>query len=205
MAYMNRNEATKAIRQALKARSGKAWRVYGHTGTAYGWFTIASPAARLGPDGYMTPAECRELADLLGLSRSVHFQGESVSPEAREVMVSRALGLFKDEDFESRRAWEVEREEQERRAAAPECAEAPLPSADPVDAAEHSGEPFCACGRRVSECDGSRTGCHKRPAAPALDYADRARNFVRYVIERETQESAPLVVPASFPMRPATA
>jgi hypothetical protein len=115
MAYIDRNEATKQIREALRARSGKAWRVYGHTGTAYGWFTIASPKARLGANGYMTPAECRELADLLGLARAVHYQGESVSPDAREVMVARALGTFKDEHFEYRRAWEVEQEE--RRAA----------------------------------------------------------------------------------------
>lgn len=26
--------------------------------------------------------------------------------------------------------------------------------------AEGLGEPFCACGRRISQCDGSRRGCH---------------------------------------------
>ncbi len=53
-------------------------------------------------------------------------------------------------------------------AADPECAEPPLPSAaDPVRYAEGINEPFCACGRRISECDGSRAGCHKRAAIDA--------------------------------------
>jgi hypothetical protein len=30
------------------------------------------------------------------------------------------------------------------------------PDAEPTPA---DAEPFCACGRRVSECDGSRAGC----------------------------------------------
>lgn len=28
--------------------------------------------------------------------------------------------------------------------------------------AEGLAEPFCACGRRYSQCDGSRAGCHKK-------------------------------------------
>lgn len=28
--------------------------------------------------------------------------------------------------------------------------------------AEGVNEPFCACGRRYPECDGSRRNCHKR-------------------------------------------
>lgn len=27
---------------------------------------------------------------------------------------------------------------------------------------EGLGEPYCACGRRWSDCDGSRRGCHRR-------------------------------------------
>lgn len=30
-----------------------------------------------------------------------------------------------------------------------------------IDGATH-GEPFCACGRRWADCDGSRLKCHKR-------------------------------------------
>jgi hypothetical protein len=30
-----------------------------------------------------------------------------------------------------------------------------------ADYAEGLGEPFCACGRRTSQCDHSRTGCRK--------------------------------------------
>jgi hypothetical protein len=31
--------------------------------------------------------------------------------------------------------------------------------------ADGASEPFCACGRRVSQCDRSRTGCNARQAA----------------------------------------
>jgi hypothetical protein len=30
-------------------------------------------------------------------------------------------------------------------------------------ASSDSVRPFCACGRRQSECDGSRAGCHSSP------------------------------------------
>jgi len=32
----------------------------------------------------------------------------------------------------------------------------------PVEFADGALEPFCACGRRWGECDGSRVGCKKR-------------------------------------------
>jgi len=42
------------------------------------------------------------------------------------------------------------------------AAESPTPAmSDPVRYAEGVCQPFCACGRRISECDGSRAGCRK--------------------------------------------
>lgn len=32
----------------------------------------------------------------------------------------------------------------------------------PRSSGDGSPEPFCSCGRRTSECDGSRRGCRKR-------------------------------------------
>ena len=98
---MDRNEVIKAIRAALKHRSGKAWSVTGGRGTAWGWITIDSPPARRTsgfrlkagtldlpenyeeydtgqPDRLMTPADRAELGKLLGLDR-VHTQGVSIA------------------------------------------------------------------------------------------------------------------------------
>ena len=89
---MERNDAIKQIRTALRKRSGKAWSVCGGRGTAWGWIRICSPPARL-VDGYMVDEERSELAQLLGLD-SVHFQGENImaSGDARIEYVDRANG-----------------------------------------------------------------------------------------------------------------
>jgi hypothetical protein len=99
---VTRNEAITAIRAALKRRSGKSWSLTGGRGTAYGWIVIDAPPSRrtwrfhnpnggTNPEDYTTevndcvpdcghtgPEERRELQALLGLSRPVHFQGESI-------------------------------------------------------------------------------------------------------------------------------
>lgn len=103
---ITRAGAIKAIRAALKRRSGKAWSVTGGRGTAWGWLAIASPPARRTwshrlPDGTadlpgnyveydsgmpghnMSPAERRELGALLGLGEPVHIQGVSI-PASRD-------------------------------------------------------------------------------------------------------------------------
>jgi hypothetical protein len=77
-ASVSRDEAIKAIRSALKRRSGKTWSVKGGRGTGYGWITISAPPARCEGFGYMTEADCRELTDLLGQERAVHMQGETI-------------------------------------------------------------------------------------------------------------------------------
>lgn len=48
MANIDRNEAIKTIKAALKARSGKSWSVTGGRGTAWGWIKISVPPSRLG-------------------------------------------------------------------------------------------------------------------------------------------------------------
>lgn len=89
----DRADAIRLIREHLKRRSGKAWRVYGDRGTAWGWITIRAPKARsLAPYGYMTEADCAELAELLGMARPAHRQGVSVSPDARSWYVHAAMG-----------------------------------------------------------------------------------------------------------------
>jgi hypothetical protein len=86
----------------------------------------------------------------------------------------------REEGRDWRADWEAEREEHEDRLR--ECALQPAPvrteegralrqafaattplvAVDYADIELHLGEPFCACGRRWSDCDGSRARCHKR-------------------------------------------
>lgn len=100
----DRDETIKRIKTALQRRSGKQWSVTGGRGTAWGWITIDAPPSRRTwgnrlkadaspaqlpedyeeydtgqPGGYMSPAERAELAELLGLDRPVHFQGQSIA------------------------------------------------------------------------------------------------------------------------------
>lgn len=90
---LERDEAIKRIRKALKARSGKAWSVTGGRGTAWGWILVHAPPARREGYGYMSEADRTELARLLGLER-VHDQGESIpaGSDYREEYVDRAEG-----------------------------------------------------------------------------------------------------------------
>lgn len=76
-----RDETIQAIKAALRRRSGKAWSVRGGRGTVWGWITITSPPARRGRWGEMTPEDCAELAELLGLD-TVHPQGEMIPAQA---------------------------------------------------------------------------------------------------------------------------
>ena len=115
---LTRNTVIKRIKTALQRRSGKAWSVTGGTGTAYGWLLINAVPARCTchavlkpgaistrpadyeeidtgvPGGYMTIADRRELAALLGLNEPVHCQGESVmsSHNAYREYIDRAEG-----------------------------------------------------------------------------------------------------------------
>jgi len=117
--YVDRDEAIKRIRAALKKRSGKTWSVCGDRGTAWGWITISAPPRRRvnhepnpdydpyelaqdvlpyidvkpepGETAYYTSiSECRELGNLFGLMRPAHCQGILVSPDERDWYVTRA-------------------------------------------------------------------------------------------------------------------
>ena len=120
---LNRDDAIKLIREALKRRSGKTWSVSGDRGTAWGWINIQAPPARrvghkLNPEYgdvnvyrtdipmyvddpesehryYTSEAECAELAALFGLSKPVHCQGISIpaASDYRRFYVARAKGL----------------------------------------------------------------------------------------------------------------
>ena len=92
---LNRDDVIAALRAGLKARSGKVWSVTGGRGTGYGWIRIRSPKSRAVDEwGAMTPAECAELANLLGLER-VHPQGESIpaAHDYRRAYLDRSAGL----------------------------------------------------------------------------------------------------------------
>lgn len=102
---VDRDDAIKIIRDALKRRSGKTWSVTGDRGTAWGWINIMSPPKRRvssdgthkgdGTDWYMSDIDRDELGDLLGFGRPVHCQGESVAADSsyRREYIARALGL----------------------------------------------------------------------------------------------------------------
>ena len=86
---MERDEAIKRIRDALKKRSGKAWSVKHGRGTVSGWIDVDAPPARQAN----ADAERAELAKLLGLD-AVHSGGVSIpaSYEYRREYVDRAEG-----------------------------------------------------------------------------------------------------------------
>ena len=88
----DRDVAIAEIKAALKTRASFPVSVTGGKGTAWGWITIAATPRAL-VDGTMTGAQCKELAELLGLD-NVHSQGELIpasSGHYREY-VDRACG-----------------------------------------------------------------------------------------------------------------
>jgi hypothetical protein len=91
---LERNEAIKRIKAALRTRSGRAWSVVGGRGTSWGWIRISSPPSRRDALGNMTDADREELGRLLGLTSPIHHQGEQVPSGSRyrEEYVARAEG-----------------------------------------------------------------------------------------------------------------
>jgi hypothetical protein len=90
----DRNATIKAIRTALRCRSGKAWSVRGGRGTAWGWIYITAPPARTDEYGGMPPEDAAELGRLLGLDGAAHSQGVSIaaSRDYRREYIARAEG-----------------------------------------------------------------------------------------------------------------
>jgi hypothetical protein len=93
MSPLDRNEAIRLIRAALKKRSGKSWSVRGGRGTTWGLIYISSPARRREFGGGIVAAEREELAKLLALE-SVGIQGVSIpaSLAYRQEYIARAEG-----------------------------------------------------------------------------------------------------------------
>jgi hypothetical protein len=89
---VDRDTAIKAIRSALRRRSGKAWSVRGGRGTSWGWITISAAPARLGRFGELSDEDRAELERLLGVT--VHSQGVTVaaSNDYRREFIARAEG-----------------------------------------------------------------------------------------------------------------
>lgn len=113
--YIDRNEAIKRIRVALKKRTGRPWSVTGGRGTAWGWITVQAPPKRrvdhiqsetwdranpdkllftevappAGGNGLYTNLEdCAELAKIFSLDKlHIHAQGLSISPDSNEYYV----------------------------------------------------------------------------------------------------------------------
>lgn len=120
--HVDRDETIKAIRAALKRRTGRTWSVRGGRGTGWGWLTICAPPARCTaerqysgkddpetgnpiyvsddnarPDGggEMTEADCMTLAEVLDLPRrAICSQGVSVADDSsyRIEFIARAEG-----------------------------------------------------------------------------------------------------------------
>ncbi len=90
----DRDATIRAIRAALRRRTGRAWSVTGGRGTAWGWIRITAPPARRVAFGYMTDEDRAELARALGLDAPVHMQGESIPAghDYRRAYVDRAEG-----------------------------------------------------------------------------------------------------------------
>ncbi len=90
----DRDEAIRAIRAALKRRTGRPWSVTGGRGTAWGWITITAPPSRRVDGGYMTEADRRELGEALGLGAPAHGQGVSIPAghDYRAECIDRAEG-----------------------------------------------------------------------------------------------------------------
>lgn len=117
---MERKEATKRIRQALRKRTGQTWSVTGDRGTAWGWLRIEAAKSRRvchddnpeydryalyqselpwterkpgkGETAYDTSQQDREtLAKTLGISMNLSScQGVSISPDQWQWYINRA-------------------------------------------------------------------------------------------------------------------
>jgi hypothetical protein len=119
---IDRDEAIKRIRQALKQKTGKSWSVTGGRGTSWGWITVQAPPRRRvsvrsipgkenedlyydrveeykaeGENHYTSRAECKELARAFGVD-NVHNQGLGIGPDRREAYVAAVEGVEPEEE-----------------------------------------------------------------------------------------------------------
>jgi hypothetical protein len=90
-----REDAVKAIRSALRSRSGRAWSVRAGRGSVFEWIYITAPSSRL-VDDQMTAEDCTDLGRLLGLDGPTHEQGVMVPRRRRREFVERARNVAND-------------------------------------------------------------------------------------------------------------
>lgn len=94
----DRDAAIKAIRTALRERTGRTWSVTGGRGTAWGWITITAPPARRGEYGNMNADDAETLHKALDLPPHScgTYSNQSVSIPAssayRDEYIARAEG-----------------------------------------------------------------------------------------------------------------
>ena len=124
--HIERSEAVKRIKAALKEKTGKTWSVHGGRGTAWGWLTVEAPKKRRvshranpnyvshqetpdepwcfeyideqGENWYTSLAEREELAKAFGLDKPVHHKGLSISPDNRELYVAKVETFSKESE-----------------------------------------------------------------------------------------------------------
>ena len=112
--YLERKDAVRRLKAALKEVTGQTWSVHGGKGTAYGWITVEAPKSRRvsvranprhtdewetpdeprhfeyqhdsGENYYTSEADCQTLAAAFGRER-VGWQGLSISPDRRNAYV----------------------------------------------------------------------------------------------------------------------
>lgn len=117
---IERKEAVRRIKAALRRKTGKTWSVHGGRGTAWGWLTVEAPKSRrvahkenpayewrdfldtgelpyieCAADEnrgawYTSVADCQLLTQAFDLSRKVHYQGLLISPDEWNFYVMRA-------------------------------------------------------------------------------------------------------------------
>jgi hypothetical protein len=102
MTTIDRDEAVKRLKAAMKQATGRNWRVYGDRGTAWGWLNVRSPKSRtVGDFDYMNEEDCCELGRIFhGGRRDCHQQGYSISPDSREWAVETAEAAARGGEME---------------------------------------------------------------------------------------------------------
>lgn len=83
--HIERNDAIRRIKAALKAITGKAWSVTGGNGTSWGWIDIQGLPRNRNEYGYTNAADRAELVAATGYL--VHHQGLAISPDDRRGFV----------------------------------------------------------------------------------------------------------------------
>ena len=103
--YIDRDDAIKRIRKALKKKTGKSWSVTGGRGTAWGWVTVSAPPLRrvwhnqIKPFDPSMPGSCwRETIEEIPIAKDdpKRAYGYTSLEDCREI--AKAFGLTRRPD-----------------------------------------------------------------------------------------------------------